>query len=35
MIPVMKAAMVSILIVYIIGFIAIVKFIAEYLVNGG
>lgn len=35
MLTIMKAAMVSILIVYLIGFIAIVKFLVEYVVNGG
>ena len=35
MLTVMKAAMVSILIIYVIGFIAIIKFLVEYVVNGG
>ena len=35
MLTIFKAAMISILIVYLIGFVAIVKFIYDYVVSGG
>ena len=35
MIPLIKAAMIGVLVVYIVGLVAVIKFVIERVVNGG
>lgn len=35
MIPLMKAAMIGVLVAYVVGFIVVIKFVIERVVNGG